>query len=135
MFEFSFERQVEPEQLLPLFQQTGWAGKRTLEGIRRMLAATPVALGAWQDDRLVGFARAITDGVYRALIDDVVVEKSVRGQGVGSELIQRLTERLADVETVFLRCGENVAGFYEKHRFRRSKGLVLDLTQTQSGQE
>ena len=130
MFDFSFERPVEPEDLLPLFQQTGWAGKRTLEGIRRMLAATPVALGAWQGDRLVGFARAITDGVYRALIDDVVVEKSLRGQGVGSELIQRLTERLSDVEEVFLRCGKDVAGFYEKHHFRPTKSIVLDLTRT-----
>ncbi len=127
MVDYSFDRQIEPEQLQGLLRQTSWANQRSLEGIQKMLEGTPLTLGAWEDDRLVGFVRVMTDGIYRALIDDVVVEESKRGTGIGSELMRRAIERLAEVEEVFLRCGEHVVPFYERHRFERSNGIIMDL--------
>ena len=127
MVDYSFDREIELQQLQDLFRQTGWANRRSVEGIQQMLDGTPLTLGAWEGDRLVGFVRVITDGIYRALIDDVVVEQSKRGTGIGSELMQRITERLAEVEEVFLRCGEHVVPFYERHRFERSNGVIMDL--------
>ena len=127
MVNYSFGRRIEPEQLMSLFLQAGWAKHRSMEGVRRILEGTSLTLGAWEGDRLVGFARAMTDGIYRALIDDVIVEESRRGTGIGSELMRRLIEKLADVEEVFLRCGEGVVPFYERHRFERFKGVAMDL--------
>jgi GNAT superfamily N-acetyltransferase len=124
---YSFDRPIEPEQLQPLFRQTGWARNRNIEGIKKMLQATPIMIGAWDGDHLIGYARAITDGIYRALIDDVVVDESKRGQGVGSELMRRLIEHLDSIEEIFLRCGENVVLFYERHNFERSGAVVMDL--------
>ena len=106
MVQYSFDRQIELEQLQGLLRQTGWANQRSIEGIQEMLQGTPLTLGAWEGDRLVGFARVITDGIYRALIDDVVVEESKRGTGIGSKLMRQLIERLTEVEEVFLHCGE-----------------------------
>ena len=127
MVDYSFDREIELQQLQDLLRQAGWANRRSVEGIQQMLDGTPLTLGAWEGDRLVGFVRVITDGIYRALIDDVVVEASKRGTGIGSELMQRITERLAEVEEVFLRCGEHVVPFYERHRFERSNGVIMDL--------
>ena len=127
MVNYSFDRQIEPEQLQGLLRQTSWANQRSLEGIQKMLKGTPLALGAWEADRLVGFVRVMTDGIYRALIDDVVVEESKRGTGIGSELMRRVIERLVGVEEVFLRCGEHVVPFYERYRFERSNGVIMDL--------
>lgn len=127
MVNYSFDREIEPEQLQNLLRQTGWANRRSIEGIQQMLDGTPLTLGAWEGGRLVGFVRVITDGIYRALIDDVVVEESKRGTGIGSELMQRVVERLAEVEEVFLRCGEHVVPFYGRHGFERSNGVIMDL--------
>ena len=127
MVNYSFDKQIEPEQLQGLLRQTGWANQRSIEGVQKMLQGTLLTLGAWEGDRLVGFARVITDGIYRALIDDVVVEESKRGTGIGSGLMRRLIEQLAGVEEVFLHCGEQVVSFYERHRFERSNGVVMDL--------
>lgn len=127
MVNYSFDRQIEPDQLLALLRQTGWANQRSIEGVQKMLEGTPLTLGAWEGDRLVGFVRVLTDGIYRALIDDVVVEESKRSTGIGSELMRRLIEELAEVEEVFLRCGERVVPFYERHRFERSNGVMMDL--------
>jgi GNAT superfamily N-acetyltransferase len=130
--DYSFERPIEPEQLQILFRQTSWARYRSIEGIRKMLEGTAIILGAWEDERLIGFARAITDGIYRGLIDDVVVEESRRGQGIGSELMRRLLERLTEmgVEEIFLRCGRNVVPFYRRFGFEITRSVVMDLKQS-----
>ncbi|MAF09197.1 GNAT family N-acetyltransferase [Candidatus Poribacteria bacterium] len=130
MVDYSFERAVTPEDLQPLLRQTGWAHDRDLDGIQRMLDATPVMLGAWADGRLVGYARAITDGVYRALIDDVVVDEARRKAGIGSEVMRRLVARLREmhIEEVFLRCGDTMEPFYARLGFSKSGGvLTMDL--------
>ena len=41
--------------------------------------------------------------------------------------MRQLIERLTEVEEVFLHCGEQVVSFYERHRFERSYGVVMDL--------
>ena len=69
MVEYSFDRAISPENLQPLLRQTGWAHGRDLVGIRRMLDATTVMLGAWDDDRLVGYARAVTDALFQGFAD------------------------------------------------------------------
>ena len=131
MVDYSFELPIKPEQLQVLFRQTDWAEDRSIEGIRTMLEGTAVVLGAWEADRLIGFARTITDGIYRGLIDDVVVEKSRSGQGIGSELMRRLLERLTEIgiEEIFLRCGKDVVPYYQRHGFKITRGVVMDLEQ------
>ena len=62
MVDYSFDRQIELEQLQNLLRQTGWANQRSIEGVQKMLEGTPLTLGAWEGDSLVGFARVITDG-------------------------------------------------------------------------
>ena len=130
LVDYSFERPIKPEQLQILLRQTDWANDRSLDGIQKMLDATYLVLGAWEGDRLIGFVRTITDGIYRALIDDVIVEESRRGRGIGSELMQRLIKRLREmeIEEVFLRCGGDVVPFYQRHGFEKNQdGVVMDL--------
>ena len=89
-------------------------------------------MGVWEDDHLVGFARAISDGIYRALIDDVVVEESKRGMGIGSELMRRLVERLTEIgiQQVLLRCREDTVPFYERHGFEMAHGATMNLSKS-----
>ncbi len=113
---------VTPHELQRLFAQTTWAEHRTLAGIKTMLNHTPVSVAARSEGVLIGFARAITDGIYRALIDDVVVDNRWRGHGVGQELIRRLLEQLSAVEQVRLNCRAELVPFYER------MGLQLDTS-------
>lgn len=56
-------------------------------------------------------------------IEDVVVDKSARGTGVGRELIERLatTAKELGCYKVILDCGEQNVGFYEKCGFSRKE--------------
>ena len=50
--------------------------------IEKMLKNS-IAIGVWEENELVGFARVVSDGVFRAYIEDVVVHENVRNKGIG----------------------------------------------------
>lgn len=69
---------------------TWWATQRELADVQRMLAGSDVVVGAidQSSDCLVGFARAVTDGVYLAIVLAVIVATDHRGQGLGRYLME-----------------------------------------------
>ena len=75
---------------------------------------------------------AITDGIYRGLIDDVVVEESRRSMGIGSELMQRLLEWLTEMglAQILLRCREDMVPFYKRHGFKIAHSVTMNLSQS-----
>jgi GNAT superfamily N-acetyltransferase len=91
-----------------------------------MLAASDVvvALVDRSSDRLVGFARALTDDVYRAVVFDVVVEPGHRERGLGRMLLDAVVShpRLADVESLDLVCQPDLVPFYRRWGFTDAVG-------------
>ncbi len=89
---------------------------RSVEDIANVLREVTAA-GAWYDDQLVGFARAVSDGRFHAYIDDVVVHPDYRRRGVASIIMDELLNVLADIETVSLFCAPEHVRLYERHGF------------------
>ena len=119
--DFCVNAAINPVELQHLFDQTDFASGRSPNGIARMIKHTTIHLSVWNDGRLVGFARVITDWIYRAVIDDVVVDKGYRGRGIGSQLIRGLGEELRDVEEVFFACAAAEVPFYEKLGYEQAR--------------
>ncbi len=124
---FSFTEPINPEQLKALFAQTPWAKAREPLDIQRMLDRSQLTLGVWDEDRLIGFARVITDDRYRALVDDVVVDSAHRKQGVASAMLDKLLKRLQHIEEIMLDCAPALEGFYGKFGFKPkdSSSMIL----------
>ncbi len=85
-----------------------------------MLDADTFHVSAWADAQLVGFLRVLSDGRFRAFIEDVIVDAEYRGQGVGDALMRRALEALAPVQEVVLGCTEDNVGYYERFGFTRA---------------
>ncbi len=108
-----------------------WATGRRPSQLGRMLSGSPVVVSAWQGDSLVGFGRATSDGVFRAVLWDVVVAEDHQGRGLGRRIVEELlaSPPVAAAERVYLMTttGE---GFYEKLGFSRVDSQRLMLKQT-----
>jgi GNAT superfamily N-acetyltransferase len=116
--DYSLTRPIAPDDLLPLFAQTAWTKNRAATDVPGMLQNC-VWVGAWQGNRLVGFARAVTDDLYRAFLEDVIVDEPLRGQGIGAALVRRMLGRLAHVQEIALGCEDHLVGYYERFGFTR----------------
>jgi ribosomal protein S18 acetylase RimI-like enzyme len=105
-----------------------WASGRRPAQLGRMLSGSQVVVSAWQGSTMVGFGRATSDGVFRAVLWDVVVAEDQQGQGIGRRIVEGLlaSPEVATAERVYLMTttGE---GFYEKLGFSRvdSQRLML----------
>jgi GNAT superfamily N-acetyltransferase len=70
-----------------------WASGRSFETVERLVREASRVVGLYHDDALVGFARAVSDGVAVAYLADVYVLPGYRGQGLGEELVREIVER------------------------------------------
>ena len=107
------------EQLRRLFEEHSfWAHARSRPQLAAMLRGSQAAVSAWQGRRMVGFGRATSDGVFRAVLWDVVVASPQQGQGLGRRLVAELlrTPAVRGVERVYLMT-TNSAGFYRRLGF------------------
>ena len=107
-------------QLQHLFRDNSfWAAGRSQTDLHRMLRGSEAAVSAWQGQRLVGFGRATSDGIYRAVLWDVVVIRDLEGQGLGRRLVETLllAAPVASAERVYLMT-TNSKGFYERLDFQ-----------------
>ncbi|KAL6856983.1 hypothetical protein ACP4OV_018365 [Aristida adscensionis] len=77
-------------------------------------AASPEAGETTAAGRPVAFARAAGDGVFNAVVWDVVVEPSLQGLGLGRAVMERLVGELRrdGVGNIALYAEQRVVGFY-----------------------
>ena len=58
-----------------------WARERSYSSIRKLLAESTVVVTLWRDKRIIGFGRATSDQIYRAVLWDIVVADDLQGKG------------------------------------------------------
>tara|TARA_B100001121_G_scaffold37785_1_gene32177 strand:- start:186 stop:641 length:456 start_codon:yes stop_codon:yes gene_type:complete len=95
-----------------------WAQNRSHRQLRQMLKGSQVIVSLWRGKRMVGFGRASSDGIYRAVLWDVVVAGDLQGRGLGRRVVEALlaSPKLREVERVYLMT-TNSNGFYEQMGF------------------
>src|SRR5215218_8391987 len=106
------QRPIPASAVRDLYYHVGRKEPAREQDTRVALKSGP-AVGAWDGDRLVGFARALSDGHFNAYVEDVMVHEEYRCQGVGKRVVSLLLEQLDNIETVNLYCRAEVVPFYE----------------------
>ncbi len=107
-----------------------WAGGRSRRQLGQMLAGSTALVSAWHGRELVGFGRATSDGVFRAVLWDVVVAEVHQGQGLGRRIVESLLAcpEVAGAERIYLMTTTG-QGFYERLGFSRVDSQSLMLKQ------
>jgi N-acetylglutamate synthase-like GNAT family acetyltransferase len=120
---------VDVVQLQQLLKITAfWAQTRTLEDLALALSNSDPVVTANIGKRLVGFARASSDCVYRATIWDVVVHPEMQGGGIGRKLVETILThpRVNRVERVYLMTTHK-QHFYERIGFEVNTTTTMVL--------
>ncbi len=120
---------IDLNQLCELFNITAfWAQGRSMEDLSIALANSEPVITVWDDKRLIGFARATSDGIYRATIWDVIVHPDYRGSGLGSKLVETVIShpRMNRVERIYLMTTHQQQ-FYERIGFQTNSTTTMVL--------
>ena len=108
----------------PLF----WAQARRPSEMAKAIAHSKPVVTAWDDERLIGFSRATSDGVFRATIWDVVIHPDYRGAGLGRRLVETLIAHphMNKVERTYLMTTHQQS-FYERIGFEHNGTTTMVL--------
>jgi len=105
-FRYSITKDLPRADALALYRATGWFGPSDPAPELDVMIANSFAVSAAFDPagRLVGMARALSDGVSDAYILDVVVDPAHRSQGVGRAIVNHLADHLASFGIDWIVC-------------------------------
>jgi len=127
---------IDLHQLQALFQVTAfWAQNRRLEDWEIALSHSNPIVTVWDvlqqvasQPQLIGFARATSDGIYRATIWDVVIHPEYQGAGLGRKLVETVLmhPHVSRVERVYLMTTHQQA-FYERIGFEENRSTTMVL--------
>jgi ribosomal protein S18 acetylase RimI-like enzyme len=134
----STKKDLPVEQLYHLFYSVGWTGSEDspdpdmLRYFNVPFINSTLVISAWDNDRLIGAVRVLSDKVIRSAIYDLVVDPEYQSKGIGNELVKRCIEHFPTTEWL-VQTENHISGFYEKIGFKIYNDVVLTIPSIYQG--
>lgn len=108
--------------------QAYWGRARDRTQVERQLAGSWRVVGAYRMDTgaMVGFARAVSDGVAVAYLADVFVLPDARGAGLGKALIRTMIDEGPGASFRWMLHTADAHGLYRRFGFREPDATYLE---------
>ena len=118
--------QIDTDEVVSLLKTTYWANKRSKEQIRKSMEHSS-CYGVYLDDeqKLVGFARVISDFATTYYLADVVIDQAYRHQGLGKALVSYIVSLPEYTGLRGLLLTKDAHGLYEKYGFETGDGRAM----------
>ena len=105
-----------------------WAKNRTINDLKKCLAKSDVVISIWVGKEIVGFGRALTDGIYRGVLWDIVIDQNHQGKGFGKLIVNNLlsSKEIKNTKKIYLMT-TNKKLFYSQMDFQEvtSQNLLI----------
>ncbi len=105
-----------------------WAKNRTINDLKKCLANSDVIVSLWVGNEIVGFGRALTDGIYRGVLWDIVIDQNYQGKGFGKLIVENLlsSKKIKKTKKLYLMT-TNKKLFYSQLDFKEvnSQNLLI----------
>jgi aralkylamine N-acetyltransferase len=113
----SLDPELDIYELEELCDAVGWS-RRPLRKVRKALQNSFIVVSLWElkgnTRRLIGFARATSDGAFNATIWDVVVHPDFQSKRMGKAMMKYMIKKIRseDISNITLFADPHVVGFY-----------------------
>ena len=105
-----------------------WAKDRKINDLKKCLKNSDVVISIWYGFEIVGFGRALSDGIYRGVLWDIVIDQNHQGKGYGKLIVQSLlnSNKLRNTQKIYLMT-TNKKLFYSQIDFKEvsSQNLLI----------
>lgn len=99
------------------------------ERIAKMYANSNLVATAWDEDKLVGVSRSLTDFCYCCYLSDLAVRKDYQSNGIGKKLIELTKNIIGEQTTLILLAAPAAMDYYPKIGFQKiDNGFIIKRT-------
>ncbi|TCW53589.1 acetyltransferase (GNAT) family protein [Bacillus thuringiensis] len=116
---YTIEHPTDFNGLLVLYESLGWNSLQlTVNELEQMCKQSWYAIYAFDDKKLVGMGRIISDGVITGVICGICVLQDYQSIGIGKEIVERLIQHCEQNKVIpQLMCVEKLQSYYESTGF------------------
>jgi predicted N-acetyltransferase YhbS len=109
-----------PDQIVALYEESGLPRPTSdSERIRKMYAHSNLIVTAWDNTKLVGVSRSITDWAWSCYLADLAVHPEYKKSGIGKKLIGLTKEKVGDQVMILLLSVPTAMTYYPKVGFTK----------------
>ncbi|MEQ8304899.1 MAG: GNAT family N-acetyltransferase [Cyclobacteriaceae bacterium] len=111
------DRSISAAQFIDVLNRSTLGERRPVsqpERMQKMLDNGNILITAWDDDKLVGVSRALTDYSFCCYLSDLAVDELYQKQGIGKKLIDETHEVAGPTTTLILLAAPAAAAYYPK---------------------
>lgn len=93
--------------------------------INEMISNSDFIYTAWENNKLVGIARCVTDFSYCCYLSDLAVHKEYQNKKIGETLIKHVENEIGDEVSLVLLASESALGYYPKVGFDKAENAFI----------
>ncbi|AYW37408.1 GNAT family N-acetyltransferase [Capnocytophaga canimorsus] len=131
MRDIIYKKDYVPEtmQIIEVYQSSGI--RRPIDNVARiekMYVNSNIIITAWENKKLVGVARALTDFSYCCYLSDLAVRQEYQSEGIGKQLIEEVKKAIGTTEEIslLLLSAPNAMEYYPKVGFEAiENGFII----------
>ena len=112
-------KDINWQAVVELLKETGM-GYRAADVHRRAFENSHTVVFVFDNDLLVCFGRAISDGEYQAALYDIAVSLDYQGLGIGKIIVQNIINHIPNCNFI-LYASPGKEKFYEREGFKKMK--------------
>jgi predicted N-acetyltransferase YhbS len=118
------------EQVTHLYDKSGLPRPtKDTERIQKMFDNSNLVVTAWDNDKLVGVSRCITDWVWCCYLSDLAVDPGYKKSGIGKRLVELTKETLGEQSMILLLSVPTAMEYYPKIGFsKEDRGFLINRT-------
>ncbi len=108
------------DQVIDLYKSSSLGARRPVDKphiFQGMINNADIIVTAWDNDKLVGISRALSDQVYVTYLADLVVHENYQQQGIGKRLIDLTQAQTAPDCMMVLLAAPQANDYYPKLGF------------------
>jgi predicted N-acetyltransferase YhbS len=120
---FRSGKDLDLDQVIDLYRVSTLGARRPVdnrETMRKMVENADLIVTAWDEKRLVGIARTLTDFAYVAYLADLAVDQNYQNSGIGKQLIDETRNRLEPGCMITLLAAPGANAYYPKVGFEHN---------------
>jgi len=117
---YKVNKKIEPHQLSDVFKASGIRRPfDDLNRMKKMLDNANLLVTAWDGEKLIGVARALSDFSYCCYLSDLAVIKEYQHQDIGHELVTQVQNQIGDECALILLSAPEVMEYYPRIGFTK----------------
>ena len=123
MISYSDQAPITTKQAIDLYERSTLGERRPINNVTTfelMLKNANLIVTAWDNDKLIGISRSLTDFAYVAYLADLAVDEQYQRTGIGKQLIEETKARLGPECMIVLLAAPKANAYYEHLGFEHN---------------